>query len=172
MVKLSKEQLNTLAVMLAGDMPFAKIKEELNLNKNYNLKNLCDYYGKKYIKLYDSHINILKEKKEIVVKENNNLKEMMLHGFNSLAEILKKNNNVQNLLEQKENKNNDEIIIEKLPDHLPLEIQNYKVFDKISIRINGEINERFKEFIKENNKFKSAEFYSLAIFEFLEKYKG
>lgn len=174
MVKLDKEQLIKLSIMLASDESFASIKRELGLSKNYNIKNLCDYYGKKYIRLYESHINVLKENNSLIVPRNEDLKELIFKGFNSVADLINRNQN--NLIESKDIKNNtvpgNEYVIEKLPEQLPLEIQKYKSFDKITIRVQGEINEKFKNFIKENGTFKSAEFYSLALWEFLKKYKG
>lgn len=177
MIKLNKNQLVELAIMLADDTSFVEIRKVLGLSKSQNIKSLCEYYGKKYIKLYESHINNIKNNKleliETKMINNSEIKEMIFKGFNGLAEILEKKENI-NLIEsnvEKSNKENNEIVIEKLPVHLPAEIERCKSFDKVTIRVLGELNEEFKNFIK-GSSFKSAELYSLAIYELLKKYNG
>lgn len=51
MVKLTNDQLVQLVIMLASDESFSEIRKELGLSKSQNIKLLCEYYGKKYIKL-------------------------------------------------------------------------------------------------------------------------
>lgn len=135
MKELTKNQLAELAVMLAEDSTFTTIRRVLDLPENYNIKTVCEYYGEKYIKLFNVHKNSIKT-------TNINKKEI-------------ENENEQYKLEKR--------------SQLPEPILNCKRFEKVTIRIHFETNEQMKQFVKESP-FKSAEAYSLAVYEFLEKH--
>lgn len=85
------------------------------------------------------------------------------------------NSSIENKLDfiisllKKECENNSRVQIVR--QEVQFGVQQKKVYTKTSIRIEEEIWERFKKFCKEHDKFKQQDLLSLAINEFIEKYK-
>lgn len=179
MVKLSDEQRKDLLDMLIADESFLAIREKLGLGKKYNLKSLCEYEGGKILRAYQLHINNYKEKENELVEQ----KEILTKDdfFKGLSLLLNEKQNQGNLIENKgedQNSNtscNTDDIIEiiALPKQLPERLtgENY-VTKQSSVRIVENVWVEFQEFVKEaKGKFNTIELLSLAILEFLEKYR-
>ena len=183
MKTLTDEQKKELLIMLIDDVPLGTIKKHLNLNKNYNLKLLCEYLGKKYQKAYNLHIFNYHQKNEIVsiIDKNILTKADFLKGLDFLMSRMGEYNQkrVENhsSQENQENKLNtklkDEEILEivELPKTLPRRLQgeNY-IVKQTSVKIVKNVWEEFQSFTKINKTYTTIEMLSLAILEFLEKY--
>lgn len=177
---LSLEEKELLLKLLIEDQPFSLIKKKLGLNKNYNLKSLCEYLGKKYMKAYELHINNFC-KNEVAIPNNENLtKEDFFKGMEMVISQIKFNEeNNERLLKlestnHKEIEKNDDIFeIIQLPKVLPLRLQgtNYQV-RQTSVKVVDNIWQEFQQFTKTNKTYTSIEYLSLAILEFLEKYRA
>lgn len=177
MIKLTEKQKEKLLILLVKDEPFIMIRRELNLNKNYNLKNLCEYEGGKILKAYNLHINNYKaeEKKEIVEINENVITKQDLYSFqmNLMKEI--KQNNINNLLIENcdTSCNTKYIDIISLPKELPEELKKGNYIQKqVSVRVAEKVWVDFQNFVKNNKKYNTIELLSLALFEFLTKYHG
>lgn len=178
MKTITEQQKKILLEMLINDVPFSKIKKELNLGVNYNLKSLCEYLGHKYAKAYEIHINNF-PKNSITnrITDNETLtKEDFLKGMDFLLSQMKENKNNTSLLENKDVKNNQEndiFEVIELPKILPQRLQgeNYQV-KQTSVKVVDNVWQEFQQFVKTNKRFSSIEYLSLAILEFLEKYRS
>lgn len=181
MKTLTDEQKKELLIMLIDDVPLGTIKKHLNLNKNYNLKLLCEYLGKKYQKAYNLHIANYPQKNEIVSIEDKNTltKADFLKGLDYLMSRMGESNQIrlENHSPKEENKPNiklkDEEILEivELPKTLPQRLQgeNY-IVKQTSVKIVENVWQEFQNFTKINKTYSTIEMLSLAILEFLEKY--
>ena len=181
MVKLSDEQRKDLLDMLIADESFLAIREKLGLGKKYNLKSLCEYEGRKILRAYQLHINNYKEKENELVEQKEILTKDDFFKWLSLLLNEQQSQSVGNLIENKgedQNSNtscNTDDIIEiiALPKQLPERLtgENY-VTKQSSVRIVENVWVEFQEFVKEaKGKFNTIELLSLAILEFLEKYR-
>lgn len=167
---LNDNERKILMDLLLDDRPFREIKEKLKVNKNYNLKELCDYNGKKFSKAWKIHKNNIPKSntKSITVIENENItKKDFKIGFEMLAGIFKNNSNTKSITT---NKNNDIMDIIAIPDILPdkLEGINYKPVAG-SVKLVKGIKQEFDDFCK-NKPHNKIKLHSLALLEFLEKY--
>lgn len=179
----STEEKELLLKLLIEDKPFGLIKKELGVNKNYNLKSLCEYLGKKYLRAYELHINNIAKSNEIVSVNNENLtKTDFLKGMNLILSKIQNPEKdkilIENTAVEKSNTNSNTIsediyeIIE-LPKMLPVRLQgeNYQV-KQTSVKVVDNVWQEFQQFAKTNKTYSTIEYLSLAILEFLEKYNG
>ena len=189
MIKLTIDQQKKLLEMLLDDENFSAIRKELNVGERYNLKSLCEYYGGKLYKAYKLHRNNYREEKNIndnklTIIENTSSeflsKEDFFKSMSILSSQIKSINIGNNLLEesnQKEDKieNNiiNEIVINTLPKVLPdrLQGENYRV-KQTSVKVVENVYNEFTEYCKGKKGFSTIELHSLALLEFLEKYRA
>lgn len=187
MIKLTIDQQKKLLEMLLDDENFSIIRKELNVGERYNLKSLCEYYGGKLDKAYKLHRNNYREKNtdnKLAVIENASSeflsKEDFFKSMSILSSQIKSINIGNNLLEesnQKEDKieNNiiNEIVINTLPKVLPdrLQGENYRV-KQTSVKVVENVYNEFTEYCKGKKGFSTIELHSLALLEFLEKYRA
>lgn len=164
MKKLSLEQQNKLIHMLLEDESFTKIRKALNLGERYNIKNLCEYYGGKLYKAYNLHINNYRKEYKLVEHSPILTKDEFYKTIQMLSTQLQQ----QDLIT-----NNEEIVINVLPKTLPCRLQgeNYKI-KQTSIKIIDNVYNEFTQYCKQKkNHYSSIELHSLALLEFLEKYR-
>lgn len=182
MKKLSDEQKKLLLNMLIEDVPFTQIRKNLGLGLSYNLKTLCEYLGQKYIKAYNLHINNFNKKDLALIESNTNnitneeilTKEDFLKGMDFLVSKLAENKNIPLVEFDSKIKNNDDEILEivALPKVLPQRLQgeNY-IVKQTSVKVVDNVWQEFQQFVKSHKNYSGIEYLSLAILEFLEKYR-
>lgn len=173
---LNKEEKEFLLKALIEDQSFSFIRQKLGVNKNYNLKTLCEYLGGKYLKAYNLHINNHKST-SLALAEDILTKSDFVKGMDFIVSQLKIENNNKLLenktqIESKQNKNDDVYEIVQLPKVLPTRLQgeNYQV-KQTSVKVVDNVWQEFQQFVKSNKTYSSIEYLSLAILEFLEKYR-
>lgn len=182
MKALTTEEKELLLKLLIEDKPFSLIKKELGVNKNYNLKSLCEYLGKKYLRAYELHINNITKSTEIALVNDENLtKADFLKGMDLILSKIQNPEKdkilIENTVAEKSNTNgntfNEDIYeIIQLPKILPVRLQgeNY-VVKQTSVKVVDNVWQEFQQFVKANKTYSSIEYLSLAILEFLEKYR-
>lgn len=177
MKNLNENEKKILLEMLLEDMPFVKIKERLGLHKNYNLKAHCEYLGHKYKKAFEMHINNFKDNTQLAIQKGEVLnKEDFIKGLdliiNQIKFIEQKNNNQLDYKNKEVDRKEDIVELIELPSTLPLRLQgeNYEV-KQTSIKVIANVWEEFQHFVKNNKRYNSIEYISLALLEFLEKYR-
>lgn len=188
MIKLTISQQNKLLEMLLDDENFSLIRKELNVGERYNLKALCEYYGGKLYKAYKLHRNNYREEnnttnKPIIIENSLSevlTKEDFFKSMSILSSQIKSINTENNLLEESNKKDDkiensiiNEIILNTLPKVLPdrLQGENYKV-KQTSIKVVENVYNEFTEYCKGKKGFSLIELHSLALLEFLEKYRA
>lgn len=180
MKSFNQEEKELLLKMLIEDQPFNIIKQKLGVNKNYNLKSLCEYLGYKYKKAYELHINNISKNTDLTLSDETLTKADFIKGMDFLASQIKfaEKSNERMLEDKSENKEikktTDEVYeIVQLPKVLPLRLQgeNYQV-KQTSVKVVENVWQEFQHFVKANKTYSSIEYLSLAILEFLEKYRA
>lgn len=177
MKSLNTEEKELLLKLLIEDKPFSQIKTKLGLNKNYNLKSLCEYLGHKYKKAYELHINNISKSNELTISNENLTKADFAKGMELILSQIKSEQNNDKLLkiessEYKDIKDKDIYEIIQLPKTLPFRLQgeNY-IVKQTSVKIIENVWQEFQSFSKTNKTYTTIEYLSLALLEFLEKYR-
>lgn len=178
MIKLTIDQQKKLLEMLLDDENFSTIRKELNVGERYNLKSLCEYEGGKIEKAYKLHRNNYKEKKNkdnSLATTNFLTEEAFLQGMSILSTQINKinvANNNETKIEYKKDVD-DTIVLNTLPKVLPNRLQgeNY-VIKQTSIKVVENVYNEFINYCKNKKSgYSTIELYSLALLEFIEKYR-
>lgn len=167
---LNDNERKILMDLLLDDRPFKEIKEKLKVNKNYNLKELCDYNGKKFSKAWKIHKNNIPKSntKSITIIEDQTLtKNDFKNGLEMLAGILKNKSDTKSITL---NKTNDITDIIAIPDILPDKLEGVHYIPvAASVKLVKNVKKEFDNFCK-NKPHNKIKLHSLALLEFLEKY--
>lgn len=167
-MELSTKQI--LLEALLNDEPFKVIREKIGVGKKYNLAYLCEYEGGKIWRAFQLHKNNQKSNTSSItqnIKPTNITPEKFLIALDERLEKL-----ISNTFSNTPQITYDEIEVIELPKHLPdrLTGENRKAIKQTSIKIVENVWTEFQEYSKDTH-YGSIELLSLALLEFLEKYR-
>lgn len=165
---LNDKQINDVASMLVRRSTKKDIREYLGVGKKRDLREIMKYNLPMLSELYnlydpeDSNKDLVTTKEDIQMKVN--------------QAILEKLGDIQSNIKDVTSGNKDSVTLQIeasevhiLPDILPLELQKDKEFKLSSVKARAETFTRMKNFIKKQD-LSSQDLYTLAFYEFLQKY--
>lgn len=173
---LTKEQDKVLLELLLEDRPFVEIRKRIEISPTYDIKSYCEYSGGKLDKAYKMHINNHKKinDKEILVQSSvaNLSQEDFYKALLTLSKHSENKGSTFSITQKEEEEEEDIVDIIELPKSLPQELtgENYKV-KQTSIKVIEGAYEKFNEFCKGNH-YSKVELLSLALLEFIDKYRA
>ena len=132
-----------------------KTKEALR-SKLKREKKKIGYTPKSTPTKNNKNINKITNKKQI---KSNNI---------DMLDLDKKLDFIINLLE---NNNKKKTTAQNIPQEVHIDVQEKETYFKTSIRVEKDAWEEFKNFCAANNRYKQQDLVTLALKEFLEKYK-
>lgn len=159
------------------------IKEQQDQGRT--LSDIADINGKTY-EAVRSKIKREKQKlnKGIVKKSTNNtpikttiqkpikLNKKDTNSSNSNIDIAKIENKLDFIINLIENSTEKESTVQNVGQALQIEVQHKNIYVKTSMRVEKDVWQEFLEFAKsKNSEYKQQDLISLALKEFLEKYK-